>query len=210
MLAGLGRIHLALTQLGHPGLNVTAFDPDTVSPANIGRQLFYPTDIGLPKTTVLITRINTHFGTQWKAVHAPFKPDYNTDLIISCVDSRKARSEIYQASKQYDSLWMDLGNTQRTGQVLLGCLREDYGLPHPLALFPELGFAHLDSKTEPSCSLAVALSKQDLFINQTIATFALHLVWTMTHTHKIPNQGYHVNLDGSVRPIPLPKNFVQG
>ena len=36
----LARMSIALQALGHPGLHLTVFDPDTVTEANIGRQLF--------------------------------------------------------------------------------------------------------------------------------------------------------------------------
>ena len=45
----LARMDMALRALGHPGLHVTVFDPDTVSEANIGRQLFSESEIGLNK-----------------------------------------------------------------------------------------------------------------------------------------------------------------
>ena len=41
VLSGLVRLHLAMKSLGHPyGLDVEVWDPDRVSSANIGRQLF--------------------------------------------------------------------------------------------------------------------------------------------------------------------------
>ena len=48
---GLARISVALQALGHPGLHVTVFDPDTVTEANIGRQLFSGSELGLNKGT---------------------------------------------------------------------------------------------------------------------------------------------------------------
>src|SRR5689334_7068613 len=63
MLSGLARLHLALLKLGHPGgLKVTVWDPDLVSESNIGRQLFYPSDIGQPKSFVLVNRYNLAYG----------------------------------------------------------------------------------------------------------------------------------------------------
>ena len=43
--------------IGHPGLHVTVFDPDTVSQANIGRQLFSETELGLNKA---VSACHTH------------------------------------------------------------------------------------------------------------------------------------------------------
>ena len=46
VITNLARMSMALQALGHPGLHVTVFDPDTVSQANIGRQLFTGTEQG--------------------------------------------------------------------------------------------------------------------------------------------------------------------
>ena len=44
VLTCLARLDAALRGLGHPGLFVTLYDPDIVTEANIGRQLFGPSD----------------------------------------------------------------------------------------------------------------------------------------------------------------------
>ena len=51
----LARMGMALQALGHPGLHVTVFDPDTVTEANIGRQLFSEAETGLNKAVALVT-----------------------------------------------------------------------------------------------------------------------------------------------------------
>ena len=48
----LARMGMALQALGHPGLHVTVFDPDTVTEANIGRQLFSEAETGKRKERV--------------------------------------------------------------------------------------------------------------------------------------------------------------
>ena len=47
VITNLARMSVALQALGHPGLHLTAFDPDTVTEANIGRQLFSETELGI-------------------------------------------------------------------------------------------------------------------------------------------------------------------
>ena len=51
VITSLARMSVALQALGHPGLHLTAFDPDTVTEANIGRQLFSETELRLNKAT---------------------------------------------------------------------------------------------------------------------------------------------------------------
>ena len=68
VLTCLARLDTALRGLGHPGLFVTVYDPDTVTEDNIGRQLFSPSDTGLNKAQCLVTRVNNFFGNGWRAV----------------------------------------------------------------------------------------------------------------------------------------------
>ena len=66
VLTCLARLDTALRGLGHPGLFVTLYDPDIVTEANIGRQLFGPSDLGQNKAQCLVSRINNFFGNDWK------------------------------------------------------------------------------------------------------------------------------------------------
>lgn len=47
----------------------------------------------------------------------------------------------------------------------------------------------------PSCSLAEALGKQDLFINSTLAHIGCNLLWKMFKEGKTAYRGAYVNLD---------------
>lgn len=67
VITNLARKILALQALDHPRLHVTVFNPDTVSQANIRRQLFSETELGLNKAVSLITRINHFFRYAWIA-----------------------------------------------------------------------------------------------------------------------------------------------
>ena len=62
VITNLARMDTALQASGHPGLHVTLFDPDTVTQANIGRQLFSETELGMNKAIAAVTRINRFFG----------------------------------------------------------------------------------------------------------------------------------------------------
>lgn len=103
VLANLAQLAIAMEQLGHPGLDVIAIDDDVVSAANVGRQLFGPADIGLPKAAVLVNRINLAFGLEWRAGLDRFKAAAcerghgRARVIIGCVDSRAGRAEMQSA-----------------------------------------------------------------------------------------------------------------
>ena len=119
MIGGLARLHTALRALGHPGLNVHVYDPDTVSPANLGRQLFSAADLGCNKAQVLVNRVNCFFNLQWQAYPTKLtrKSGQCWDFLIGCVDSAVARQELDRCNFHY---WLDLGNSAKFGQVVLG------------------------------------------------------------------------------------------
>ena len=97
VLSGLVRLHLAMKSLGHPyGLDVEVWDPDRVSPANIGRQLFAASEVGLNKAEALVNRYNLGFALNWKAHPERYRFTRTFDILIACVDSRKSRKEIFQ------------------------------------------------------------------------------------------------------------------
>jgi len=223
IVTGLSRLHIAMRSLGHPhGLEVCVWDGDNVSPSNIGRQLFSPGDVGRNKASVLVNRINAYFGLHWAARPERFSlrgHDKVPHLVITCVDTAAARREISeyvsQAAFQKHTtlpLWLDCGNSQRSGQVMLGAfgrgiLKSPAGVSYPTMeqLLPEIFDASIPEDDKPSCSLAEALQSQDLFINQAVATQALHLLWTLIREGETSICGYWINLaEGRVVPVPVP------
>ena len=98
VLTCMARLDVTLRALGHPGLFVTLYDPDIVTDANIGRQLFGCSDLGLNKAQCLITRVNNFFGNDWKAVPDIFptvlkdaRRDDMAQVIINELDAIKDR-----------------------------------------------------------------------------------------------------------------------
>lgn len=75
MLTALARMSHALTELNHAGLSVRLWDDDVITEANLGRQLFAESELGLYKSVALINRINRFFGTSWKADTVKFEKD---------------------------------------------------------------------------------------------------------------------------------------
>ncbi|MDR5762969.1 PRTRC system ThiF family protein [Caballeronia sp. LZ035] len=216
VLPSLARLHHAMVELGHPGgIDCTVFDDDTVSPTNVGRQGFYPNDVGGYKASLIVNRLNTLMGTDWRAQTRRFGVSetlYNVDLVIGCVDTRAARNAIVRAAEHSGVYYLDCGNDTDRGQIVLGQVcsksyakKNPERLPHVGELFPELTNAKLDAKDDtPSCSMAEALRKQSLVINQAIAVQAFNMLWTMFRTGAVPFSGVFVNLaTGRTNPIPL-------
>lgn len=213
VLTGLARLHKALTALGHEGLDVTVYDPDTVSAANIGRQLFSPSDIGQYKAIILTTRVNQFMGLDWKAVPACYeKGNAWPDLLITAVDSAKARIDIARRlARQHFGYWMDIGNTRNTGQAIIGTVGKGVKQPkaddvtEKLPVVTELYDLKkiMEEDQGPSCSLAAALESQDLMINQMVASCALQLLWAGFRQGFLTNHGCFIDLT-SMRVNPLP------
>ena len=219
-------MNYALRELGHPGLQVTAYDADIVTPANCGRQLFAPQEIGRNKAEVLVTKLNMFFGTEWESVPEMFtESSPKANIVVSCVDTVKARLEIAKNFDHYPVrgagadmarpyYWLDFGNTLDTGQVILGTTRT---IEQPKGTRNTVGdlrkvteYFDLTKVNEkdsgPSCSLAEALSKQDLFVNSTLAQIGMALMWKMFTKGVLETHGAFLNLETmKVNPIKIDK-----
>lgn len=224
VLTGLARMSHSLQQLGHAGFQVSLWDDDVITDANRGRQLFAECEVGLSKATVLITRTNRFFGTNWKAIEKPFTVNTATGrdaIYISCVDTATARFGIAEILRDLDTngyhsdcprYWMDFGNSRDTGQVILssiGCIKQPVSEKFiPVGSLPQITreFAELlkkgDSEDLPSCSLAEALEKQDLFINSVLAQMGCSLLWQLLRQGLTLERGFFLNL-GNFRSQPL-------
>lgn len=221
VLTNLARMNEALVGLGHPGLHVICWDDDRVSDANIGRQLFSPADIGQFKSVVLTTRINRYFGYEWQAQPVAYTATRTSNITITCVDTAMARlmisSRIEGSTKQKRDpterlyYWLDMGNLLKMGQAVLGTI-------HPIKQPHKTGTAASlktvtkkfnlnkikEEKQGPSCSLADALTKQDLFINSTLAQLGCNILWKLFREGFISHHGCYVNLETmSVNPIKI-------
>lgn len=230
VLNSLARMSSALKALGHPGLFVRAIDPDRVTEANLGRQLFSPADVDGHKCSVLIGRINRFFGYDWEAIPSLYNIASGiktANITISCVDSGAARKEVKDAiacadlpmarSRQMHYhmpfYWMDFGNMMDRGQVVIGTLRtieqpkkSEYKcvekLPTVDKLHAEIMKDNKGDDQGPSCSLAEALGRQDLFINTNLANMGLALLWKMFRQAHLTYHGLYLNLETmSVNPI---------
>jgi len=198
---GLARLHHGLLALGHPGgLHVTAYDGDTVSESNIGRQRFAVCDVGLPKASVLVHRYNMFYGLDWKAVPNFMDADElgkaNYDLLITCVDKAEFRAKVGQRNngrwRNHPTLWLDMGNGRNDGQVILGHWgrgTEALHLPNVFDLYPELATMPEDDDT-PSCSLAEAIRSQNLYVNK-FASMGIALLWDVLTTGKLDRHGFY-------------------
>lgn len=224
MVMALAKMNHALIALGHPGLYVYLYDDDRVSEANLGRQLFAEAELGLFKSAVLVNRVNRFFGTNWKAVTSKFEAgqldhfpnEGKANLFISCVDNVRARLGIAEVLRELGEArsyernkllyWMDLGNSRQTGQAVLSTvtpieqpLSEKYktvaSLPKVTDEFRLLLEESDKNDDTPSCSVAEALAKQDLFINPALSNLGASLLWQLFREGMLFNRGFFLNLN---------------
>lgn len=222
VLTALMEMNHSLIQLGHAGLQVRLWDDDLITEANLGRQRFAESEIGLYKSVALINRANRWMGTNWKAETQKFKKSESekfsknilSNIYISCVDSVSARFEIADILKSLNNgryyadrslYWLDYGNNKFTAQAILatiGTIRqpnsEKYETVEQLPLITD-EFGNLLKQSEesddtPSCSLTEALEKQDLFINSALAQMGSSLLWNLFRNGLTENRGFFLNL----------------
>lgn len=224
VITALAQLDHALRALGHPGgLAVDVIDDDTVSPTNIGRQMFFPSDVGCFKAEVLVNRVNLTMGTKWRAfpqrLHASDRLDHG--LVIGCVDTRLARFNILRAMERGVrglAYWLDFGNRTDSGQAILGQvsrtgrkLNPQGKLPHVGELMPEVIDPGVSDPDEgPSCSLAQALERQSLFINRAVVVHGMSMLWELFRFGEIAHHGAFVNLKtGAVSALPVDESAWQ-
>jgi PRTRC genetic system ThiF family protein len=146
-------------------------------------------------------------------------------IYISCVDTVAARFEIagaltdaignshYANTPRY---WMDFGNGKDTGQVILSTIGSIHqpksdkfetvaSLPFVTEEFEDFLKQSENDTDTPSCSLAEALEKQDLFINSALAQIGCALLWQMFRNGMTTQRGFFLSLrDFRAAPLPLP------
>lgn len=230
VLTALMEMNHSLIELGHAGLLVRLWDDDIVTNANLGRQRFAECETGLYKSVALINRANRFSGTNWKAETSKFEKDSlgrlpeeaRATICITCVDNVQARFGVAEILKEISNrrhhrdepkYWLDFGNSQHTGQVLLSTIgnihqpnSEKYetvaSLPMITEEFGELLKQSEQEDNTPSCSLAEALEKQDLFINSSLTQMGCSLLWNLFRYGMTPYRGFFHNLkDFRTHPI---------
>tara|TARA_Y100000385_G_C13090330_1_gene638417 strand:- start:2129 stop:2824 length:696 start_codon:yes stop_codon:yes gene_type:complete len=190
----LVRLDLAMRALGHTGLEIRLFDPDVVTEANIGRQLFSEGEVGGNKAEMLAYKLRRNYLVDLSGVPKSYESSHwykNEDVLIVCVDTKASRKDIRRESSGGHAsrkIVIDCGNTDNTGQVLMN---------HPdSAVDIYEAWDQLikgEDSNEPSCSLAEALGRQELFINTHVATACSQMLWGMLRHGGINYRGVFMN-----------------
>jgi len=142
------------------------------------------------------------------------RQEHLSNITITCTDNIKSRIDLWNVLKalpQYNYTnyqtplyWLDFGNTHTSGQVVLGSIpkkikqptSQNYQTAPSLKVITKLvKYARIkEEDSGPSCSLAEALEKQDLFINSTLAQLGCNILWKMFRHGMIEHHGLYLNL----------------
>ena len=189
-----------------PQMNIILVDHDRVEERNLLRQNFYHDEIGKFKSEAMAGRLSrlyrravgwsvTPFGHRFNRYQSPQttrrrpEPAEGSGIIIGCVDNAQAREGIAQVI-QYGQWWVDAGNGEDWGQVLIGNSEREqlHGvfdearqlcsrLPLPTLQQPSLLSPPPAEEVRPlSCAELMDTGDQDPTINQAMASLVLQVV----------------------------------
>lgn len=212
MLSHLARMHMALKELGHEGLNVVVYDNKTVNNINPVRQLFGYSDIGRFKAQVLIERINRFYGLDWEYRNTKWvSTDYkNADtIIVSCVDTIGSRKDIFKiANNRFHHYVLDIGNGKDYGQVILSTRYSNQpksGKYIPIDVLKNMFQIHGNVKSVPnseSCNVFDSLNTQGFMTNSLLAGLGAEMLWKFFNDKVLTYHGVYLNLKTmQTRPI---------
>ena len=183
-------------------VEVIFFDHDEVEPKNIPRQNFCDAELGRNKAVTLAARFSAAWGVEISAVprrfnQDNFQPAYNSlTLLIGCVDNAAARKEMNKVADWLGAWWLDCGNDESSGQVIVGSETDAGGmegaftpsckickkLPAPSLVAPDLLQARPEESaaSKMSCAEIQIANAQSLAVNQTVAAIATDYLTRLT------------------------------
>lgn len=177
-------------------------DYDRVERHNLLRQNFFACDLGRYKSQALAERLARNYGREVCYSVAPYDRDliyseeggylnaFRETIIIGCVDNAAARRVIAE-NLTSSSWWIDSGNGEHSGQVLVGSRLGGSGmegafkkggvvwkLPMPTVQQPALLVPTAEERRAErlDCAEEVALNGQSPVINQAMAGLVLQFV----------------------------------
>lgn len=182
-------------------VELVLIDGDTVEQRNVGRQLFAACEIGQNKAQTLAARFSAAFALNIHAIPAMATAELlavlargrqGLGLLVGAVDGPAGRIALMKAlSSGAWHLWLDSGNHDRSGQVVIGTkvrpqhLQDAFklggictALPAPSLVYPELVATR---PVEPvaenqNCAAAMQDNLQSLMINQMMAAIVAEYI----------------------------------
>lgn len=195
-----------------------AIDGDIVEEKNVGRQLFSNAEIGRNKAQTLTHRFNRALGLSMAAIPEMATIEmlselcrYKNDrvaIVVGCVDTTAARAIIHQ-SLVGKTLWIDSGNADTSGQVVIGSARHKSdmqgvlgpfcsALPAPSLLYPDLikPVPQLQpTDDQRNCALDLVENVQSMMINSAMAMIVSEYLSTLLTKRGITRYETSIDLE---------------
>lgn len=182
-----GYVAEGLARILPKNVQIVLVDMDRVEERNLIRQNFYPGDIGEVKSTALAKRLSERYNRPVAYSTFPISMTHlpRKGLIIGCVDNGLARADIAARQDRDFYWWVDAGNGDNFGQILIG--NNDYAkfhtekeivsyLPMPSIQRPEI-LLQAPPVTAPNC---IDIPDQGPTINQVMAAMTVEVVRRLT------------------------------
>lgn len=198
---------------------ITIIDADDVEDKNLNRQNFLPVDIGKKKAEVMANRYGRAFGVEIQYIDAYLDSprmlhdiirNGPTPVIVGAVDNNKTRALIYEVFRERnDTYWLDAGNEEWGGQVVLGYSHYEkatpsmerrggqqlqrFALPCAAEIYPEILLATDKLPHELSCAERAVSNPQNIYTNQTAANLMIGFTNILINADINQNEGlkYH-------------------
>lgn len=239
MARDIGRLLRTLTDRGQKARAVF-IDHDRVELKNIGRQLFCDAELNTNKAESLAFRYGAAWGIEITSIPQRFHDSivaysnerYALHVIVGCVDNAAARKEIahtlrWNKPNATPSVWwLDCGNHEDAGQVLLGTattrrqlagafpsLNICQSLPAPSLQRPEILKPRREETNAGrlSCAELTAANMQSHNINSRIASEASDFLTRLLLTRDLKRFACELNLAaGSMRSTYATRENVEG
>lgn len=211
--------------------DIILVDHDRVERHNLRRQCFYESDMGKFKSQALAERLSRLYGREIVFSVCPYSRELDltgnnqrthVDIIIGCVDNAAARESIDDTDMSW-SWWIDAGNGEHSGQVLIGSVGgsllpgrfndrfarsftlsgEVVHLPKPTIQQPSLLAPVPKPKRQIDCAQAVESDEQSPVINQAMAMLVLEMVSRFL-AGTLDYMGVYIDLDaGTMSRVPV-------
>ena len=208
-------------------VSLTLIDPDIVEDKNVGRQQFGPAEVGLNKAVAKARALSLWLGCEVAAIPSLFESGSSLPLIgrgyrgdapavmnivVGCLDDQHGnagRQAIAAAMPDHQPIiWIDAGNDQYSGQVLVGtshCKKETVvtdslglvsDIPYPHIAQPALLKASETAVSDDvlSCAELTFMDEQSLFINSVMATIVASYLESIVFRKRLSSLATYANL----------------
>lgn len=196
-------------------LNLYFIDGDTVEPKNVGRQLFSAAEVGRNKAQTLAARFSAAMGLNITAIphmadadlrHVRLVPRNEIGIIVGAIDRAAGRQACAEALRGDWHLWLDCGNHETSGQVVVGTALTKAALkgalaipglcralPAPSLVYPDL-LRQTAHRPRADCAAAQEDNAQSLMVNQMMAAIAAEYLYNLVVRRRLTTFATSVDL----------------